>query len=70
MLAIVFGHFLGVLVLFPGYYLKRFIPGFLFLVFGSWALLVRALLVTALLVRTLLVKVLLVKALLVRVLLS
>ena len=29
----------------PGRYLKRFVPGFSFLVFGSWALLVRALLV-------------------------
>ena len=45
MLAVVFGRFLGVLILVPGRYLKRFVPGFSFLVFGSWALLVRALLV-------------------------
>jgi len=44
-LAVVFGRFLGVLILVPGRYLKRFVPGFSFLVFGSWALLVRALLV-------------------------
>ena len=50
MLAVVFGRFLGVLILVPGRYLKRFVPGFSFLVFGSWALLVRALLVRALLV--------------------
>jgi hypothetical protein len=43
--AVVFGRFLGVLILVPGRYLKRFVPGFSFLVFGSWALLVRALLV-------------------------
>jgi hypothetical protein len=35
-LAVVFGRFLGVLIL---------VPGFSFLVFRSWALLVRALLV-------------------------
>ena len=40
MLAVVFGRFLGVLILVPGRYLKRFVPGFSFLVFGSWALLV------------------------------
>ena len=45
MLAVVFGRFLGVLILVPGRYLKRFVPGFSFLVFGSWALLVSALLV-------------------------
>ena len=45
MLAVVFGRFLGVLILVPGRYLKCFVPGFSFLVFGSWALLVRALLV-------------------------
>ena len=46
MLAIVFGRFLGVLILVPGRYLiKRFVPGFSFLVFGSWALLDRAFLV-------------------------
>ena len=45
MLAVVFGRFLGVLILVPGRYLKRFVPGFSFLVFGPWALLVRALLV-------------------------
>jgi len=39
-LAVVFGRFLGVLILVPGRYLKRFVPGFSFLVFGSWALLV------------------------------
>jgi hypothetical protein len=44
-LAVVFGRFLGVLILVPGRYLKRFVPGFSFLVFGPWALLVRALLV-------------------------
>jgi hypothetical protein len=49
-LAVVFGRFLDVLILVPGRYLKRFISGFSFLVFGSWALLVRALLVRALLV--------------------
>jgi hypothetical protein len=50
-LAVVFGRFLGVLILVPGRYLiKRFAPGFSFLVFGSWALLVRALLVRTLLV--------------------
>jgi hypothetical protein len=55
-LAVVFGRFLGVLILVPGRYLiKRFAPGFSFLVFGSWALLIRALLVRALLVRALLV---------------
>jgi len=54
-LAVVFGRFLDVLILVPGRYLKRFISGFSFLVFGSWALLVRALLVRALLVRALLV---------------
>jgi hypothetical protein len=59
-LAVVFGRFLGVLILVPGRYLKRFVPGFSFLVFGSWALLVRALLVRALLVRALLVRALLV----------
>ena len=48
MLAVVFGRFLGVLILVPGRYLKRFVPGFSFLVFGSWALLVWALLVRAL----------------------
>jgi hypothetical protein len=58
-LAVVFGRFLCVLIL-PGRYLKYFVPGFSFLVFGSWALLVRALLVRALLVRALLVKALLV----------
>jgi hypothetical protein len=46
--------FLGVswafLILVPERYLKHFIPGFSFLVFGSWALLVRALLVRAFLV--------------------
>ena len=46
MLAVAFGRFLGVLILVPGRYLiKRFVPGFSFLLFGSWALLVRALLV-------------------------
>ena len=40
MLAVVFGRFLGILILVPGRYLKRFVPGFSFLVFGSWALLV------------------------------
>jgi hypothetical protein len=46
-LAVVFGRFLGVLILVPGRYLiKRFAPGFSFLVFGSWALLVRAFLVS------------------------
>ena len=45
MLAVVLGRFLGVLILVPGRYLKYFVPGFSFLVFGSWALLVRALLV-------------------------
>jgi len=54
-LAVVFGRFLGVLILVPGRYLKCFVPGFSFLVFGSWALLVRVLLVRALLVRALLV---------------
>jgi hypothetical protein len=49
-LAVAFGRFLGVLIHVPGRYLKRFVPGFSFLVFGSWALLVRALLVRALLV--------------------
>jgi hypothetical protein len=44
-LAVVFGRFLGVLILVPERYLKRFVPGFSFLVFGPWALLVRALLV-------------------------
>ena len=44
-MAVVFGRFLSVLILVPGRYLKRFVPGFSFLVFGSWALLVRALLV-------------------------
>jgi len=40
-LAVVFGRFLGVLILVPGRYLiKRFVPGFSFLLFGSWALLV------------------------------
>jgi hypothetical protein len=39
------GRFLGVLILVPGGYLKYFVPGFSFLVFGSWALLVRAFLV-------------------------
>jgi hypothetical protein len=39
-LAVVFGRFLGVLILVPGRYLKRFVPEFSFLVFGSWALLV------------------------------
>jgi hypothetical protein len=44
-LAVVFGRFLGVLILVPGRYLKCFVPGFSFLafsflVFGSWALLV------------------------------
>jgi hypothetical protein len=39
-LAVVFGRFLGVLILVPGRYLKRFVPGLSFLVFGSWALLV------------------------------
>jgi hypothetical protein len=47
-LAVVFGRFLGVLILVPGRYLRRFVPGFSFLVFGSWALLVRALLVVVL----------------------
>jgi hypothetical protein len=47
-LAVVFGRFLGVLILVPGRYLEYFIPGFSFLVFGSWALLVRALLVVVL----------------------
>ena len=55
LLAVVFGRFLGVLILVPGRYLKCFVPGFSFLVFGSWALLVRALLFRALLVRALLV---------------
>ena len=51
MLTVVFGRFLGVLILVPGRYLiKRFVPGFSFLVFGSWALLVRAFLVRVLLV--------------------
>jgi hypothetical protein len=46
MLAVVFGRFLGVLILVPRRYLiKRFVPGFSFLLFGSWALLFRALLV-------------------------
>jgi hypothetical protein len=54
-LAVVFERFLAVLILVPGRYLKRFVPGFSFLVFGSWASLVRALLVRALLVRALLV---------------
>jgi len=54
-LAVVFGRFLGVLTLVPGRYLKRFVPGFSFLVFGSWALLVRALLVRAFLVKAFLV---------------
>jgi hypothetical protein len=54
-LTVVFGRFLGVLILVPGRNLKRFVPGFLFLAFsllvlGSWALLGRALLVGALLV--------------------
>ena len=45
MLAVVFGRFLDVLILVPGHYFKRFVPGFSFLafsflVFGSWALLV------------------------------
>jgi hypothetical protein len=31
-LAVVFGRFLGVLILVPGRYLKRFVPGFSFLV--------------------------------------
>jgi len=44
-LAVVLGRFLGVLILVPGRYLKYFVPGFSFLVFGSWALLVRAFLV-------------------------
>ena len=35
MLAVVFGRFLGVLILVPGRYLERFVPGFSFLVFGS-----------------------------------
>ena len=35
---LVFGHFLGVLILAPKRFLKRFIPGFSFLAFGSWAL--------------------------------
>jgi len=39
-LAVVLGRFLGVLILVPGRYLKRFVPGFSFLVFGSWAFLV------------------------------
>jgi len=39
-LAVVFGRFLGVLILVPGRYLKCFVPGFSFLVFGSWSLLV------------------------------
>jgi hypothetical protein len=57
--------FLGVLILVPGRYLKRFVPGFtflafsflafLFLVFRSWASLVGALLTGALLVGALLV---------------
>ncbi len=50
MLAVVFGRFPGVLILVPRRYLKCFVPGFSFLVFGSWALLVRVLLVRALLV--------------------
>jgi hypothetical protein len=54
-LAVDFGRFLGVLILVPGRYLKRFVPGLSFLVFGSWALLVKALLVRVLLVRALLV---------------
>jgi hypothetical protein len=40
---VVFGRFLGVLILVPRRFLKRFIPGFSFLAFGSWALLVVAL---------------------------
>jgi hypothetical protein len=52
--------FLSVLILVPGRYLKRFVPGFSFLVFRSWALLVRALLIRALLVKAVLVKALLV----------
>jgi hypothetical protein len=68
-LTVVFGRFLGVLILVSGRYLKCFVSGFSFLVFGSWALLVRALLVRALLVRALLVRALLVRALLVRALL-
>ena len=55
MLAVVFGRFLGVLILVPGRYLNRFVPGFSFLVFGSSALLVRALLVRAFLVKAFLV---------------
>ena len=55
MLAVVLGRFLGVLILVPGRYLKYFVPGFSFLVFGSWALLVRALLVRAFLVKAFLV---------------
>jgi hypothetical protein len=44
-LAVVFGRFLGILILVLGRYLKRFVPGFSFLafsflVFRSWALLV------------------------------
>ena len=70
MLAVVFGRFLGVLILVPGRYLiKCFVPGISFLLFGSCALLVRALLVRALLVRALLVRALLVRALLFRALL-
>ena len=49
MLAVAFGRFLGVLILVPGRYLiKRFVPGFSLLVFGSWALLDRAFLVVVL----------------------
>jgi hypothetical protein len=33
-LAVVFGRFLGVLILVPGRYLKRFVPGFSFLAFS------------------------------------
>ena len=70
MLAVVFGRFLGVLILVPGRYLiKRFVPGFSFLLFRPWASLVRVLLVRALLVKALLVRALLFRALLVKALL-
>jgi hypothetical protein len=36
--AIDFGHFLDVLILVPRRFLKRFVPGFLFLTFGPWTL--------------------------------
>jgi hypothetical protein len=50
-LAVVFGRFLDVLILVPKRYLiKYFILGFSFLVFGSWALLIKVLLIKALLV--------------------